>query len=714
MSGAGADAIDSQAIRRLELGSRITWFGQRVQIGRMIRNRIELLSPDGTVLGAPFASEVYAAAQQPGSGPQLWMDQDPLELLKGDDAALADYREKLEIIHRLFTGRRSDDAADAEMLPGLDPGKFDLEHRRKQLAEYMSREPRTSGPLKGSYVSLDAARKHIDRVLKRWRSYGPMGLVHQNRLRSRDPSENAVRTLMYAFLDKDARGSTRTNMAQARRFKAHIQKHHADVALPQNKQLAQYVTDWHAGQDHSGGTSKTRISASNRPDMAPVVRLVTRAGELVLFDTTKVNVWVRNPDGGKYVRLELTIAMDLFTRAIVGMSLTHTTPSVAIALCLADVIVPRAAEALEEWDGDSPTPYAGCFDEIDFLARVQNPDTRGFLPEAVHTDNGIVYVSTTLVAVCAYLGISAEQSRAYTPTDKAQIEGWFGDFKKQLEQLLPGFLGGSHSERGADTEAEAALTAVEYELAVRRFIYAYNRRIMDDLHTPDDPFVPVSPMEKWEWSINMHGQPRTPNFELDPVRLLPWVDLKPDAGRVWCKRLWYRSPILARLASDQLVSNADGELRIYYDPTDMRQVFTFDENGKCERIPWRDLSPYTPRFGLYFIGAVHDWAQSERYSTDQFEALLVEIASRYSFKEPLSPEEVKALSTPEQYLANALKPLFRRVKERFRIPPMESGSTDRVPSRTRKTATNELSSVDRNGKAPFVLGAVEALPAWEE
>ena len=86
----------------------------------------------------------------------------------------------------------------------------------------------------------------------------------------------------------------------------------------------------------------------------------------------------------------------------------------------------------------------------------------------------------------------------------------------------------------------------------------------------------------------------------------------------------------------------------------------------------------------------------------------------FTFKEPLSPEETKALSTPEQYLADALKPLFRRVKERFRIPPTGSRTTDQVPSRTRKTATNGLPSVDGNAQAPFALGAVEALPAWEE
>jgi putative transposase len=703
--------LEQPATRRLQPGTRITWFGQRVQIGRIGASRIELLGPDGTVLGAPLASEVYAAAQQPGSNPHLWMDVDPLELLADDKDALDDYKAKYEIVHRALTGRKTTDEPGTPFQPGMDPSRYDRNERKKALAELLSREEREGGVRKGERVKPDSERRRIERILQRWEAYGPLGLVHQNRLRVHDPNDFAVREAINGFLDAAKFGSKITAMAAARKFKAWAQDKKPDLKLPQNKQLAQYVSDWRNNRDHSGGSSKTQISAEHRPDMSPVLRTVTRVGEVVLFDTTKTNVWVRNPKGGKFVRLELTIAMDLFSRAIVGMALTHTTPSVAVALCLADVLTPRSGEALEEWEGESPTPYAGCFDEMEFLERIRDPDARGFLPETIHTDNGSVYVSNSLVALCAYFRISLEQSRAYTPTDKAQIEGWFGDFKKLLEQLLPGFLGGNQYERGESPESEAAMTSVDYELAVRRFIYLYNRREIGDLHPPDDPYESICPLEKWDWSLKKHGSVRMPAFALDPVRLLPWVDLKPDSGRVYCLRLWYRSPVLARLATNPLVTDAEGRVRIYYDPTDMRNVFVFDETGQSHAVPWRDLGPFTPRFGLYFVGLVRGFADTERLSGPQFEDLLVEVASRYGFQEPPSAEERKALSTPEQFLSDALRPLFRRVRERFRVAPPKAAATPRVPRKSQPDPAPQPIDSPPATERPL---AVEALPTWDD
>lgn len=711
MLTAAESLIEQPSTRRLQRGTRITWYGQRVQIGRIGASRIELVGPDGSVLGTPLASEVYAAAQQPASNPHLWMDVDPLELLADDPDALADYKANYEIVHRVRTGRRTTDDRGAPFQTGMDPSRYDEKLRRRTLAELLSREERTSGIRRGEHVKPESELRRINRILQRWETHGPLGLVHQNRLRLHDPNDFAVRKAVNGFLDAAKFSSTVTAVSAARKFQAWSRVEKPSLKLPQTKQLAQYVTDWRNNRDHSGGSSKTQISAEHRPDMSPVLRTVTRVGEVVLFDTTKTNVWVRSPEGGKFVRLELTIAMDLFSRAIVGMALTHTTPSVAVALCLADVLTPRSGEALEEWEGESPTPYAGCFDEMDFLERIRDPDARGFLPETIHTDNGSVYVSNSLVALCAYLRISLEQSRAYTPTDKAQIEGWFGDFKKMLEQLLPGFLGGNQYERGESPETEAALTSVDYELAVRRFIYIYNRRIMDDLHLPDDPYASVSPIEKWEWSLNKHGSVRMPAFALDPVRLLPWVDLKPDSGRVYCLRLWYRSPVLARLSGNPMVTNAEGQLRIYYDPTDMRNVFVFDETGQSHVIPWRDLGPFTPRFGLYFVGLVHDFAQTERFSKPQFEDLLVEVASRYGFEEPPSAEERKALSTPEQFLSVALRPLFQRVRERFRIAPPRAAVTRTKPKKQPEVPAPAPDTSSSPAPPPL---AVEALPTWED
>ncbi|MGN7222399.1 hypothetical protein ACTHQN_06015 [Curtobacterium flaccumfaciens] len=698
------------AVRTVSVGARLQWFGRDVHIGRIGVFDVDLVAPDGALLGTAPMGDVLVAMQQPGSNPQLWRDQDPVELLRDDASALKEYREKYEIIHLLLTGLASDAPAGAVPRPEQDPRYTKLPKRMRALAEQRYRDLREKGSRTGTTVTLESELTYIRRTYRKWIEKGPMGLVHASRLRARDPMDNPIRAAVAEFMAPRAKETKRTAQSWARLFRAWAEKEHADLRLPKDITLADYISAWLGGRDHAGGTAKSQRSAANRPAMSPRLRLATRAGELVLFDTTKVNVWVRNPEASGLVRLELTVALDLYSRAIVGIALTHTTPAQAIALCLADVIVPKTREALEEWRGDPPTPYVGCPTELDFFARVEDPDARGFLPETVHTDNGSAYVSATMVALCAYFQISYEQSRAYTPTDKAQIERMFLTIKHMLEELLPGFLGGSTDDRGEDSERGATLTPGDYELAVRRFAYVYNRRVMETLQTEEDPYTAMSPMEMFEYSLRRHGAIRLPAFALDPIRLLPFSDLAVDAGRVFCRRLYYRSPMLAEIASDPLAVNADRQLRIYYDPTDMRQVYVFDSAGRCHEIPWKDRQPWTRRFGLYFAGQVRERLVAEHLDPEAVGTLLNEIINRFDRDEVLEPPAL--LSTSEQVMRQAIDPVMRRFRERFQVPSP-------VPPKAIRTGKGKPHQVPATapvrveGVAPAVnRKAIEPLPIW--
>lgn len=698
------------AVRTVSVGTRVRWFGHDVHIGRIGVFDVDLVAVDGALLGTAPMMDVLVALQQPGSNAQLWRDQDPAEVLRDDAAALKEYREKYDIIHCLLTGLPSNAPAGAVPRPEQDPKYTKLSQRMRALAEQRHRDPRAKGRRAGTTVTLESELTFIRRTYRKWVEKGPMGLVHASRLRARDPMDNPIRAAVDEFMAPRATGTKRTAKSWARLFRAWAETEKPDLRLPETITLADYVSTWFGRRDHSGGTAKSQRSAANRPAMSPRLRLTSRAGELVLFDTTKVNVWVRNPENSGLIRLELTIALDLYSRAIVGIALTHTTPAQAIALCLADVIVPKTQEALEEWRGDPPTPYVGCPTELDFFARVEDPDARGFLPETVHTDNGSAYVSATMVALCAYFQISYEQSRAYTPTDKAQIERAFLTIKQMLEELLPGFLGGSTDDRGEESEREATLTPGDYELAVRRFAFVYNRRVMETLHTEEDPYTAMSPMEMFEYSLRRHGALRLPAYALDPIRLLPFSDLAVDAGRVFCRRLYYRSPVLAEIAADPLAVNAARELRVYYDPTDMRQVYVFDATGRCHEIPWKDRQPWTRRFGLYFAGQVRERLVAEHLDPDAVETLLNEIINRFDRDEVLEPPAL--LSTSEQVMRQAIDPVMRRFRERFRVPvPVPPKATRMSQRKTSQAATTTPVRAEKVAPAAD-RKAIEPLPIW--
>ncbi|BDZ48617.1 hypothetical protein GCM10025867_08580 [Frondihabitans sucicola] len=661
----------AQAVRQIYVGARITW-NDETAIVAQIGIFTALLVHDNrgrAPIGEFPIDQIVSAMQHAGAAAPTWVGQDPEHLLARDKDALDAYRANLDTVYLALYGVHPNDPPGTAPMPELHP-KLPLAARKRFLAELNSRSPRSKGSRNGFLVKPDSERTRIDRLIRNFTEFGPIGLVHAARLGLRDrPGTEAIRTALDEWLLDQAGTSLRTKRALAIRFVAELDDD-VPFRVPGVDTIADYIADWFGLQDHSGGSAATRASAEARAAMSEQVRITTHPGQLVLFDTTKVNVWVRNPDDAKRaVRLELTIALDHYTCAIVGMALTHTTASLGIALCLADVIMPKRRDFIEQWNNDPPSPYTYLPHEIDFLERITDEDLHGFLPETILSDNGSPYVSATMAGVCAYFHISFEQARSYTPGDKAQIERAFGTIKEMLEALFPGFLGGSVYERGKNSHLEALVERVDYEQALREFIWAYNRTPHEGLRITDDErfdkTVDVSPMKKWEHGMRQHGPLRVPAYALDPVRMLPFVELKTDAGRAIVKRLTFRSPIVAQLARDYRCLNSKNQLRIHYNPADMRQVYIFDASGDCHEIPWIGRADWTPQFGLYFTKKATDEFSMPVFKKRDLDNLLIDLTRRISKSAKPALAPVALLSTAEEQLDHILQPAFRAMRARF-------------------------------------------------
>src|SRR5256885_1603976 len=91
-----------------------------------------------------------------------------------------------------------------------------------------------------------------------------------------------------------------------------------------------------------GGTKGKRREA-NRP-----------AGAYVVLDTNRLDGFAMEPVTCRWVQCDLTIGLDLYSRAITGLRLTPvSTKSVDVAAVLFETIHPRQA------DGGGPLPYVG-------------------------------------------------------------------------------------------------------------------------------------------------------------------------------------------------------------------------------------------------------------------------------------------------------------------------------------------------------------------
>ncbi len=162
------------------------------------------------------------------------------------------------------------------------------------------------------------------------------------------------------------------------------------------------------------------------------------------------------------------------------------------------------------------------------------------IPQSLYVDNGKVYVSVQLQAVCASLGIRPIHSTPYTPNTRGKIERFFGTVRSQ-------FL----------TEVEAAKIATLEELNVSFQAWVeliYHRAVHSEIGQP--------PLERFQASIAQH-----PARQADPVQLRQAF-------------LWRERRTVTRTATISLQGNrysvdpllAGRQVELRFDPFDLGEV----------------------------------------------------------------------------------------------------------------------------------------------
>ena len=220
------------------------------------------------------------------------------------------------------------------------------------------------------------------------------------------------------------------------------------------------------------------------PSDAPYGRLVaTRPGEYLLLDTTTLDVFAMDPLTLRWVGLELTIAVDLFSRCVVALRLSPvSTKAVDASLVLFEAICPDSKART----GGGLLPYAGVPSGV-LVACGDRPagGLPAVAPETLVIDHGKIYVSAHLRSVCQRLGISIQPARPFQPTDKAVVERIFRTIGEDLLAALPGYKGPDVYSRGEHPELEAYYFVDELELIIRAWVAErYHRRPHQGLVVP--------------------------------------------------------------------------------------------------------------------------------------------------------------------------------------------------------------------------------------
>ncbi len=601
-------------------GVEFLWEDQPVRIQR-VGLQITLSHSDGSnVFEAPL---VDVAAALRGATPSEHTPQLHDIEARLTEAGLRRKRQDERVLFILQTGREPSAPDGSPPAPRLDPARWPLQTRRQRLAEILVQQPRERGSMQGFPVKVESEVRRIKSIEARWAERGTV--VDARYLRPRRwRTSDAVMDALLEYLMSHATKSTKTATALVRGFRLHCKVTWPDLKLPSDTTLRRRTREFLNGYAVLGASAKNRISLMNTPASSEQPRLATRPGELVLFDTTKSNLWVRDPRTLREYRLDVTLAVDLATRCIVGLAITRSTTQYSIGLCLADILRPKTHELAERW-----TPAGEEVREQPFIGRPDDLalyESAAFRPEGAVVDNGRQYVTDYVTRQMANNRIHYEPQRSYTPTDKPQVERIFRTIKDMFESQLPGFTGGSVHELGDNPRGERLMSPGAYERRLRQCIDLYNHREHAGLTHPEEPFARFSPMQMLAVLLESTGALPDVSFDHEWVRFLPSEAVKVSPSRIRIARLNYTSPVLKALQGDPDVLR-NGALRVHYDPFDLRRVWCFDADGRLHELRWRYLKSDTEQFGEFHTNFLYEKFKHLKLSRDDFEERFVELMS---------------------------------------------------------------------------------------
>ncbi|EOA3724446.1 Mu transposase C-terminal domain-containing protein, partial [Pseudomonas aeruginosa] len=286
--------------------------------------------------------------------------------------------------------------------------------------------------------------------------------------------------------------------------------------------------------------------------------------EQVQIDHTVIDLIVvderdRQPIGRPY----LTLAIDVFTRCVVGMVVTLEAPSaVSVGLCLAHAGCDKRPW-LEGLDVEMDWPMSGK-------------------PRLLYLDNAAEFKSEALRRGCEQHGIRLDYRPLGQPHYGGIVERIIGTAMQMIHDELPGTTFSNPNQRGEyASEKMAALTLRELERWLTLAVGTYHGSVHNGLLQP--------PAARWAGAIARTGVPtvitRTTAFLVDflPIirRTLTRTGFVIDHIHYYADAL---KPWIAR--RDRLPA-----FLIRRDPRDISRVWVLEPEGQHYlEIPYRTLS----------------------------------------------------------------------------------------------------------------------------
>jgi len=566
--------MGSPPLTVLRPGDWVHFDGGEHQVVAVAGTSVRLRAPVGTE-SVVLASYLMASPgfMVVGGAPMPRMD--PFGLLDGlPEEVLAEAREWERHLVEVEAGLPPDAGPGVVPRPEYDPAVCSLLQRERAKAAELGVSLRTVEYRRARYVAQ-----------------GLWGLVDQRATRAWEITGRADARLIAVarqVIDAETHASTGTRGRLIRRVVKAVEDTYGPdvVPLPGKTTLYKLVEALSTGR-HTFASAVTRRQTANRPEGVFSPTFAARPGEQVQIDSTPIDVMVLL-DTGMPVRADLTV--DVATRTICAAVLRPVgTKAVDAALLLARMLVPEPMRP--GWStalrmSASRLPYARL---LDVDARMELAAAKPVIvPDTIVIDGGKVFVSDTFTRACARLGVSVQNCRPRTPTDKGIVEATFVAINTLFCQHVAGYTGSNTTLRGSDVDAVWTLPDLQ-DLLDEWLLCGWQARPHDALRDPYFPRRSVSPNDKYAALVAAAGYlPLTLTGE-DYLELLPvaWRAIN-DYGICLDYRT-YDSPELGRWRRQHSgVTAKRGLWEVHYDPYDLSQVFVRTQEGWVT-APWTHL-----------------------------------------------------------------------------------------------------------------------------
>jgi hypothetical protein len=586
----------------LKPGSRLRWHGGTYLVAAVRGTTVHLASLDDAghdacaLIWAVTGADDFALLHEDGRphATERVPDVSALEMLaEGERQRVRDWERHLIEIRDGVPPNLPDDASPR---PGYDPAVFTLKQRFAAKA----------GELKAlGFTSCSAGT-----VARRYRSYQASGVAGLLREVTPGPAwgrtdERVVRLLL-AEVEAGREESDGSATRLLERLRATIRLHHPD----EYEQLDISPATFYRLLERLGISSASlrrptqqRIDEAALPIPPYTPTSASMLGEQVQIDSTGLDI-IALGDDGRPVQLELTCAIDVATRSIIGALIVPKSPgrgargrrlggratkSFDAVLMLAQALAPTPARP--GWSPlalarNSTAPYA---DLVAMDPRLAGAAARPLIrPKMVVVDHGKVFTSEHFTDVCTALGISVRSARTRTPTDKAIVESLFSAIKKLFCQYVAGYTGSDLARRGKNLHDGPLWSINELQDLLDEWIALHwQQRPHDGLRNPFLPGMKVSPNQMYAALVAAEGYVPLALGVEDNRRLLLSTRVKVTRKGVRINNRTYNSPAV-------------------------QQYYKKHSGIRGQGMKWQvRYNPYAPRF-VWLYDHTHDtWAEAE-------------------------------------------------------------------------------------------------------